>query len=98
MSAAVAQEQPAYHNPMLAGDTITVAAVNVPSVKYDFEGGVALAKKIVEEAKADGATYIAFPETWLPGFINSDEGTIAGGPPKDLAQYVENCIEPGSDK
>lgn len=69
-----------------------VAAVNVAAPAFDLTGGLALAGDIVAEAAAAGASLVAFPELWLPAFING----VTDLPPADFQVYIDNSIEVGS--
>lgn len=69
-----------------------VAAVNVAAPAFDLAGGLELADDIVAEAAATGASLVAFPELWLPAFINGATDL----PPADFQVYIDNSIEIGS--
>ncbi|WP_218168227.1 nitrilase [Pantoea sp. B9002] len=47
---------------------ITVACVQAAPLFMDLEGTVDKTIKLIEEAAAQGAELIAFPETWIPGY------------------------------
>lgn len=74
-----------------------VAAVGADSKKFDLKAGLVEAERIVKEAKAEGAELVAFPELWLPGFINGSPAGCCGEPPKDFSVYVDNAIEQGDE-
>lgn len=71
----------------------SVAAVNVAAPAFDLEGGLAAAEDIVREAVDAGASLVAFPELWLPGFING----VTDHPPADFQTYVDASVEVGSE-
>ncbi len=75
---------------------IKVAAINAAPVRFDVEASLKKADRLVKEAKAQGAVLVAFPELWLPGFINGDPQYAMGMPPKPFSKYVDNSIEVGS--
>lgn len=47
---------------------VTVACVQAAPLFMDLEGTVDKTIKLIEEAAAQGAELIAFPETWIPGY------------------------------
>ncbi|MGX7006142.1 carbon-nitrogen hydrolase family protein [Caballeronia sp. KNU42] len=55
----------------MSGNVVTqfkVAVVQAAPEFLDLEKGVARAIQLIEEASAAGASLIAFPEVWLPGY------------------------------
>src|SRR5271155_2023998 len=44
------------------------ACVQAAPVYMDLTASLAKAERLIEEAAAEGAALIAFPETWLPGY------------------------------
>ena len=52
----------------MAQKVIKAAAVQAAPAFLDLEQGVEKTIKLIEEAAASGATLIAFPECWLPGY------------------------------
>lgn len=70
-----------------------MAAVNVPAPAFDLDAGLAAAESIVAEAVAAVFRLVAFPELWLPGFING----VTDHPPADFQTYVDASIEVGTE-
>lgn len=74
-----------------------VAAVQAAPSFLDIETGVKRAVFYIEQAAADGAKLVVFPETWLPGYPNHIWlGPVAWGM-QFVGRYFENSIEAGSD-
>ena len=48
--------------------TVRVAAVQAEPVWNDLEGGVKKVISIIEEAAANGANVLGFPEVFIPGY------------------------------
>ena len=49
-------------------DPFVATAIQHPPVFLDLAASIAKACTLIEEAAADGASLIVFPETWLPGY------------------------------
>lgn len=96
-AAVAAEDANPFENPKLTDSSpIEVAAVGAMSKKFDLAAGLVEAERIIAEAKAEGAEFVAFPELWLPGFTNSD-GLEFANPPEDFQVYVDNSIEVGDE-
>ncbi|WP_052410178.1 nitrilase-related carbon-nitrogen hydrolase [Paenibacillus durus] len=91
-----AQSNPFQNDKLVDTSPIKVAAVNAESVNYDLQAGLKKADIITKEAKRAGATLVAFPELWLPGFMNGSPNGLKGKQPKPFQKYVDNSIEVGS--
>lgn len=52
----------------MASNTFRVAAVQAEPVWLDIEGTTEKTIRLIEEAAEGGAQFIAFPETWIPGY------------------------------
>src|SRR5713101_3676997 len=48
--------------------TLRVATVQAAPAFLDMQAGVVKAIRLIEEAAANGARLVAFPETWIPGY------------------------------
>lgn len=76
--------------------TVKVAVVQAAPAFLDLDAGIAKAIRLIEEAAADGARLIAFPETWLPGYpwyIWLDAPAMTMG---YVPRYAANSIVEGS--
>lgn len=49
-------------------DTVRVAAVHAAAPFLNLDAGVKRTVEFIHEAAAGGARFVAFPETWLPGY------------------------------
>ncbi|MDF9844765.1 MULTISPECIES: nitrilase-related carbon-nitrogen hydrolase [unclassified Paenibacillus] len=88
-----------FMNDQLVNTTpIKVAAVNAESAaNYNLQAGLKKADKIIKEAKEAGAILVAFPELWLPGFMNGgNKRKTKGVPPERFQDYIDHSIEEGS--
>src|SRR5438876_6357122 len=48
--------------------TLRVATVQAAPAFLDMQAGVVKAIRLIEEAAANGARLVAFPECWIPGY------------------------------
>jgi len=72
--------------------TFTVAAVQAEPVWLDVEGTLAKTEQLIEDAASSGASLIAFPEVWLPGYpMFLWLGTVASQMPL-ISRYHETSI------
>ncbi len=90
-----AQSNPFQNEKLVDTTPIKVAAVSADTERFNLKAGLIKADKITKEAKKAGAILVAFPEVWLPGFING-EPDPDGMPPKPFQKYIDNSIEVGS--
>ena len=69
-----------------------VAAVQAEPAWLDLEGSIAKTECLIEEAATAGASLVAFPEVWIPGYPHFLWlGTVASQMPY-IARYHESSI------
>lgn len=73
-----------------------VAAVQAAPCFLDVESGIKKAIGYIEEAAAQGAKLVVFPETWLPGYPNQIWLGPVAWSMQFVAPYFENSVEAGS--
>jgi nitrilase len=79
--------------------SVKVAAIQVSPVYLDLEASVDKAASLIKEAAGNGASLVAFPETWLPGYPAWIYGRAGWEDPvsKDIfARLHRNAVEVGS--
>ena len=54
--------------PALVHPKLRVAAVQAAPEFLDLDGSINKGISLMEKAAADGVRFIAFPETWIPGY------------------------------
>ena len=84
--------------------TLRVAIVQQAPVFLNLRESVQKARRLVEEASAEGAEVVVFPETWLPGYpvwLDAAPGAALWDHPPAKALYrllAENALEvPGAE-
>ncbi|SFB00674.1 aliphatic nitrilase [Collimonas sp. OK607] len=83
--------------PTIAKTKYKVAAVQAAPEFLDLEKGVLKAIKLIEDAAREGASLIAFPEVWLPGYpwwiwLDSPAWGM-----QFVQRYFENALVVGSE-
>ncbi len=73
-----------------------IAAIQAESVYLDLKGGIEKTVDLIGKAAAQGASLVAFPELWLPGYPFGHEG--ADWREARLKTYVENSLVIGGEE
>jgi len=74
-----------------------VAGVQAAPCFLDLDAGVKKAITYIEDAAAQGAKLVVFPETWLPGYPNHVWLGPVAWSMQFVAPYFENSVEANSD-
>ena len=77
---------------------LRIATIQAASVWLDIDGTIEKSIKLIEEAAANGAQLVAFPELWIPGypwFLYTK--CCSEWPAMYLLKYHENSMHPNSD-